>query len=396
MADATNEYLAEKVRIENATITEIASNGSVTLTQGEATIKIYKAPALTEDCVVGAIVNVTAVVSTYNGYQLLINEATDVEVVPPKAPILDESLMILHSLNLASDISVSFVAYAAQLNAYDSFYLECKLATYTDGVVSGYKTVEIEPVANGSAYYYFTLTGITAVMMNDTIEATMHMTKEGEEYISNVDVYSVATYAYAQLDKANAADKLKALCAELLRYGANAQIFKGYRTDALVDAKMTEAHRAYLSDLEGVAFEEIKTNLTDCANATVSFYANSLSLDSKVTVNYIINVQKYTGNAEELTLKITYINVKGEEVTVTLANPTNYYQGLLYSFTFDALLASELRTVLNAAVYAGDTQVSNTNQYSVQTYGVGKTGTLGTLCQSLIAYSDTALAFFAG
>jgi hypothetical protein len=66
-----------------------------------------------------------------------------------------------------------------------------------------------------------------------------------------------------------------------------------------------------------------------------------------------------------------------------------------YAFTFDGLLAAELRTVLDAAVYAGDTRLSQTLRYSPDTYGNGKSSALLDLCKALFAYSDTAKAFFA-
>mgnify|MGYP003308154046 CR=1 FL=1 len=61
---------------------------------------------------------------------------------------------------------------------------------------------------------------------------------------------------------------------------------------------------------------------------------------------------------------------------------------------FDGLLAAELRTVLYATAYMGETPVSNTITYSVDTYGNGRTGALGALCKALMAYSDCAKDFF--
>ena len=66
-----------------------------------------------------------------------------------------------------------------------------------------------------------------------------------------------------------------------------------------------------------------------------------------------------------------------------------------YSFDFDGLLAAELRMVLSATVYADGAQVSDTLVYSVDTYGATKTGSLLDLCRALMAYSDSARAFFA-
>ena len=68
----------------------------------------------------------------------------------------------------------------------------------------------------------------------------------------------------------------------------------------------------------------------------------------------------------------------------------------LYAFTFDGLLAAELRTVVSAQIYEGSTPVSCTLQYSADTYGNNKTGSLGELCKALFAYSDSARDYFVG
>jgi hypothetical protein len=47
------------------------------------------------------------------------------------------------------------------------------------------------------------------------------------------------------------------------------------------------------------------------------------------------------------------------------------------------------------AVYEGDTQISDSMCYSADNYGIGKSGTLLDLCKCLVAYSDSAKAYFA-
>ena len=80
---------------------------------------------------------------------------------------------------------------------------------------------------------------------------------------------------------------------------------------------------------------------------------------------------------------------------ITVAELYNAKLGF-YAFTFDGLLAAELRTVVTVQVYRGETPVSATLQYSADTYGNNKTGALGDLCKALFAYSDSALAYFVG
>ena len=273
-----------------------------------------------------------------------------------------------------------------------SGYLKVTIPRYNGNEAEGTTTVEISPVLNG-AFYYFALTGLTAVQMGDTVEAVLHMTKDGEKYISNTDFYSIATYA--QLNKTTVSQKLRVLCAELLRYGSAAQIFKAYRTDAPVDAAMSAADRSLLRDLETVTFSNNNTILDDLEVPAVTWMGKSLDLDSRVSLKFVVNATNYKGDPQALTLRLTYVNYRGEVQTVTLEDPAIYMEGQpFYAFRFDGLLAAELRCVVDAAVYEGETRVSQTLRYSADTYGNGKTGDLLTLCKALIAYSDTALAFF--
>lgn len=310
-------------------------------------------------------------------------------------PTLDETIKISHSLNLASDISINFAVKTTLLAQYDSFYLECVIPTYENNTLVGSRSILIQPELRGS-YYYFPLNGLISLQMNDIVEATVHMTKGGEEYVSAVDRYSIATYAYTQLNKATASDVLKEMCANLLQYGAKAQLWKNYRTDALADSAMTQVHRSYLTDLNTVAFGQNNTTLNDVSNPTVTIAGKALSLDSKVVVRFVMNVTNYSGNVDQLSLRISYVNVSGENKTVVLTDPKLYNAAKnYYAFDFDGLLSAELRTVLSVAVYNGNTQLSPTAVYSVDTYGNGKTGTLLTVMQAMIAYADSAKAFFA-
>lgn len=312
----------------------------------------------------------------------------------PQAPKVDETIRIRHTLNLASDISINYAVSNSSLEEYDSFYMECSIPVYEGTEYTGTRTITLFPVAS-DGYYYFTLTGITAVHMGNEITATLYMEKDDEAYCSMDDIYSVATYAYAQMNKENYPESLKKLCAELLRYGAAAQTFKGYRTDALVDSNMTDGQRAYLSDIESVTFNQINTYLGDIDSPTVAWVSKALNLESKVGVKFIIDLSNYTGSPEDLEFRYSYQNYMGETVTAVVTGAKVYYaERNYYSFEVDSLLAAELRSAITGAVYCNGVQVSETTVYSADSYANGRTGNLLTLCQALLSYSDTALAFF--
>ncbi len=298
---------------------------------------------------------------------------------------LDEAVEIKHSLNLASDISLNYAVATDKLAEYDSSYLSVEL----NGV-----TYELEPQIRGE-YGYFTLEGLTAVNMNDKAYATLHMFFGEEEFVSETDVYSVADYAYAQLAKAEASAELKAVCANLLRYGAEAQSFKGYKTEELADAAMTEEYKSYLTDLDAVVIENKAQALADVDNG-IAWAGKALVLDSKVAVKAVFNLKGFAGNKEDLNLRVSYKNAKGEEVTLIIDSIEAYNADAeQYAFVVDTLLAADMRSVLTMALYEGDTQVSETQIYSVESYCFGKTGALADLGKALLAYSDAAKTFFA-
>ncbi len=308
--------------------------------------------------------------------------------------VIDENVEIHHSLNLASDISINYFVSRDLLSKYDSFFLECIVPQYEGNIRVGSKTVTVMPVLN-DGYYCFTMSDITAVNMNDVLVATLRMTKGTQEYVSKTDNYSVATYALNQLNKEDADQKLKILCADLLRYGAAAQNFKGYRTDAKATSAMTAEHKVWLSNLNAVTFGNTNTIYNDLASPLIKWAGKTLNLGSKVVVKFIFNAGAYTGSISNLTLRVIYQDNSGAQRTITLSNPEVYNEGKRqYAFAFDGLMAAELRTAISVAVYAGDVQLSQTLQYSADTYGNNKTGALGELCKALFAYSDSAKKYF--
>ena len=312
------------------------------------------------------------------------------------APLRKEDWKLYHSLNLASDISVNYVIPVEQLAGFDidSVYVECRYNEFMGNEVGEEKILQLKPELRNS-YYYFTLEGLTAIHMTNELKAVLHGVKDGQAYFSPTDEYSIAQYAYSQLSSATAKEPLKILCADLLRYGAAVQNYKGYRTDSLADGRMTAEQKLLLTDLNGVSFQNVSITGTELAAPTVSWLGKALDLNTKVTILYVVNVQDYSGDPTGLSLRVCYTDYLGQEAEVTLTDPQPYSgSAIYYCFRLDSLLAAELRTVLSAQVYKGETPVSNSMTYTPDTYGNGKTGALGTLCKALFAYSDSAKAYF--
>ncbi len=309
------------------------------------------------------------------------------------APVLKEAWPLYHTLDLASDIAINYAIPVAQLEDFDlsTVYLECRMQD-----PKGERVYTLMPELRGQ-YYYFALKGLTAVHMSNRVLAVLHGTRGIREYYSATDDYSIADYAYGRLKNSTSGEGLKALCAELLRYGSAAQTFKGYRTDDLADKNLTEEHRAYLTDLETVSAGEINMELPSLYETSIFWSGKTLALDSRITVRYLVDLENYGGDPSDIRMVIRYQGIDGKEKQAELTDPQPYgTEGSKYLFDFDGLLAAELRAVLTATVYEGDVAVSSTLLYSPDTYAKGKTGSLGTLCKALLAYSDAARAYFKG
>ncbi len=309
-------------------------------------------------------------------------------------PAVDETVEIRHALNLSGDISINYVVAPQFLAGYDSFLLECRIPVYEGNTYVEDRVVTLQPVVKGGMYY-FVLDGMTAVQMNDTVVAQLRMTKGDAPFVSKPDSYSIGSYAYSQLRKEGTSPALKVLCADLLQYGAAAQSYKGYRTDALVDAEMTVSEVLLMSDLGAVSFGSVNEMGSAPAQASVTWAGKTLNLTSKVGIKYIADLQSFTGDLSTLSLHVSYVDGNGTVQTAVVTQMEKYGDtGELYAFTFEGLQAAELRTPVEATVYSGSTPVSPTLRYSADTYGNGKTGSLLTLCRALFAYSDSAKAYF--
>ncbi len=316
-----------------------------------------------------------------------------------REPILESSWKINHTLNLASDISVNFAVNKSLLLGFDmdTVYILTEIERYEGNRKIGTELLKLLPVEQGD-YYYFTLKGLAAIHMNDRIRSVLYGSKEGQAYYSATDDYSIADYAYSQMNKSagSVSDELRRLCADLLRYGAKAQIYKSYRTDALADNAMTASQRAYLSDLEAVSFGNTDRVLTDLDNAPITWAGKALNLESRVGLKFVFDPTNYSGSISDLMLCISYRDGNGNQRSAKIKDPALYHEAKgLYVFTADMLLAAELRSVVAVQIFADNTPLSCTLEYSADTYGNNKTGALLDLCKALFAYSDSAKAYFA-
>lgn len=167
-----------------------------------------------------------------------------------------DSSIISANMELGTDITVNYLV------DLDPSHVGAQMKFMMSGIE---QLVDGEATGNGNEYI-FPFRGVSPQCMGDNIKAQLLL--DGE-VIASKDTYSVKEYCENMLTKSAAelgisTEKhvaLQTLIKDMLVYGAKAQLYRGYKTDALVDANVTgsaftrlteTAKEIYETDLEGV------------------------------------------------------------------------------------------------------------------------------------------------
>lgn len=293
--------------------------------------------------------------SDYPYPQLRNNRQSVSAEVPPDEPSIDlENFKIKTvSLSLESSITMNYkvlkTAVADFENPYIEFTRNDKITTVTDYTEQG-------------DYYVFSYRDVAPQAMNDNVQAVLYATYNDVLYNSEPVDYSVSAYAYAMLEKcgSNQYARLRTLLVDLLNYGAAAQIYQNYKTDDLVNADLTDTQKSWASS------QELNlTNVTDKAcdivdNPAVEWKSVGLQLNNSVAVRY----KFATDNADDIQLKVACGKSEwlyGAESFVDNGDGT-------YTFVFNDLNADKMQKDIYITAMSGDTAVSNTMRYSVESY----------------------------
>ena len=317
LADTTNEYLAEKVLLENVYISYSSyKNNKVTYTLSDGkgnTIKIYEIPVAEEDVLSGGtIVTVPAVVSCYNGYQLLAdNDAIEVTgtCTHETTELVNFEAATLSKGGYTGDTMCSVCGYytargekTEALTNVESWGLTLQddiLVKFQINVDASIReTAQIVIKVGGISYKYavsedglYTANVAAAQMCDNIVVQIINGEDKSEE-----KTYTVKAYAETILNDSEKSQYHDVVTA-MLHYGAAAQTYFNYNSGNLANAGLEPAAEV---DLSGVTAGEIVT----CDG----FYGASLLFEEKIAVRFY-----FTTEIEGATEKngLYYIDVEG-------------------------------------------------------------------------------------
>ena len=308
----------------------------------------------------------------------------DVVGTTPETPLKIQGLR----LALQSDLSVGFTVAPAMFadGAYTDLRMEFRLGdeNATPVVVTDYITL-----SDGSRVYMFN--GIAPRMLNETVYAKLYGTYNGQEYSAET---FTSIYTYCEWMLKNYPDAtFKKLVVDLMNYASAHQIYGNYKTDTLANRNLTPEQKAL-----GTQADPARTNITNAsqaviANPTASFTGAALYLQNKVEIRFSFSVPKLTENTRLV------VEVDGQKVTYGadkfVANGNKYYVDV------DALAAKQMRSAVDATLYEGNTAISNTLRYSIESFVAWaydrehfSSEALDAMMIAMLKYGDSAYAYF--
>ena len=187
---------------------------------------------------------------------------------------------------------------------------------------------------------------------------------------------------------------------DLLNYGAAAQTYFGYRTDALVNAGLTEEQRALATADYGVL-----TPVSDGADGgaySAAITGKNIFFGNRIQLLFATDF----GKDDDLTgifLRVRYKDSTGQTTEKLISAASFVYRADAditgYVAYFDDLKASELRTELELTLIKDETEISATVRYSLDTYVSNRLKkstdeSFKELLEKTLLYSDSAKAYF--
>ncbi len=323
------------------------------------------------------------------------------------------------SLSLHSSIGMNFYVTDEALKGYTDPYVVVTKELYdaTGNVKEESFTATLEDfertTAAGEACHVFHFSNIAAKEMNSKITLTLWATKDGEKVEGETRTYSVVQYAQNMLEKTQDV-KLKTLLADMLNYGAAAQIYFNYNNSEETRANnVSEEIRNAVEAYATTAAPEVKSYITSSTTngdqliqMEVGISNVSLSLVDRVEANFYMQDMGESQDLSKVTLVVAYEDITGNVVQQQIKG-TDFTQvkdttgRTLYKAIFNKLNATEMRSIMNVwVVDESGMRISNAITYSVESYAAtmkdkeGASATLQSLLEAMMKYGDAAEAYF--
>lgn len=300
------------------------------------------------------------------------------------------------SFELKNDLTFRFYLRDGKYSGYSNFRVlveQQKFDTATKQYV--WTSSVITPSSslvkfNGVDCMMFVYPNIASFQVSDNLNITLYAEKDGKTYIAPLYSMSIEQSALDMCNGANSS--LLTLLADFLNYCAASQTFFGYNTSHLANANLGNYASYATSEVPNLVYTNETVNTVASPKATYTRYG--LGVGSSIALN--ISASFSGVNPSSTVLKVSYTSsLLGKQTKEFKYNSTGGY------YSIDSIASYDFDAPLEFAIYQGDTAISNTVRYSIETRcknDIGLTSAadaaLVDVMKALMKYSHSAKAYF--
>ncbi len=291
--------------------------------------------------------------------------------------------------DFGGEIIMQLATKTAQTNSFAS--VTCEFIR-EDGVSTIVEDGYEKTSSAGNLFFNY---GVTPQGLNSPVKVIYHaVTKDGIDVWGPEYTYTMTTnYIISQLNKSSSSATWKNLLVELMYYGAEAQKFAGYKANEPMTDLLTAEQKALhttdaltLTKHTDTNYKEIENAETTWRTATLVFGAGT---EIKLRTRELVSTEGLV--AEVVVSGFTYSYPIDEYPELFEADGVGGYY-----FYFKELKSNRLRTPIYITLKKNGVAITNTLQYSAESYAQGRKTTSSDygITQQQMRYGRAAEAYF--
>ena len=287
---------------------------------------------------------------------------------------------------------VTWSARKTDVASYEKFWIEVVKHAPDGDETYLYGAEQAEALNEGSTSWSCDFKHIFAKEMGVEIEARIYAEDaNGQIYRSPAKSTNIRDYLGGRLTLTNNTVEQRVLAADMLNYGAAAQLFGNYNTEHLVNEELTAEQLAKLDEYETKELPVVeKTNSNYRPEGQSNILFNSVSLDNEVLLTLTVRA------AEGADVKVLMKDHESGTVVETLDTE---WVGSNYVVNYSGIGADKMRVAYDFVARIDGAEAGNVRTWSVEGYvGELRSGSNQlqiNVANALLAYGDAAAAYFA-
>ena len=273
-------------------------------------------------------------------------------------PVLDESITVFNYINTETELLLAFSIRNSVAERFDSWYIEVKKIG-TDGTLIS--TKRFGPGQEGEVTEGYvrkaSYRDITAKEMGTRYEACFHgFTADGRETYSKTVSNTVRDYILEELLKVENSRQIRTLAADLLNYGAAAQVYFNYDTEHLVNENLSAEAQAAMEEFATTG--EAPAELVNTPSGPTIF--SSVSVMNRIILSMSV---RGMGSADRVQIQVRNHKTGALKDTVEAEK-----RGSIWIAKYAGFEPGDMRTAFDFVALADDVETGTPLTWSVEGY----------------------------